>query len=314
MTERDRKQIVSEVYVCLTLALLASDTANRNILKDLHHEHIVRYHDRYVDRDAGVLYILMEYCGGGDLSSIIKHAQRHGRPIPEDTIWNYFMQILLALNHCHHPQQNGGGSAEEKERERRQQILHRDLKPDNGTSFVRALYCYVGVFTTWTTTVFLDENNTVKLGDFGLSKALAQASFANTYVGVRFLFFSCTHVVQYLTYTADTILHVPRAHARKGIRLQIGYMVARLSDIRAVRAEAAVSRGEDARRAQYPHQVRTFVCGSVGKRTEVRDFVGRNGRIPPLPKGYSPALSAVIKAMLNLNVSSCRRTSSQLLT
>ena len=32
--------------------------------------------------------------------------------------------------------------------------------------------------------VFLDANNTVKLGDFGLSKALAQASFANTYVGV----------------------------------------------------------------------------------------------------------------------------------
>jgi hypothetical protein len=32
--------------------------------------------------------------------------------------------------------------------------------------------------------VFLDENNSVKLGDFGLSKALAQASFANTYVGV----------------------------------------------------------------------------------------------------------------------------------
>src|ERR1700732_3591143 len=33
--------------------------------------------------------------------------------------------------------------------------------------------------------VFLDTSNTVKLGDFGLSKALAQASFANTYVGVR---------------------------------------------------------------------------------------------------------------------------------
>ena len=32
--------------------------------------------------------------------------------------------------------------------------------------------------------VFLDDNNTVKLGDFGLSKQLAQASFANTYVGV----------------------------------------------------------------------------------------------------------------------------------
>lgn len=33
--------------------------------------------------------------------------------------------------------------------------------------------------------VFLDENNVVKLGDFGLSKALSQSSFANTYVGVR---------------------------------------------------------------------------------------------------------------------------------
>ena len=33
--------------------------------------------------------------------------------------------------------------------------------------------------------VFLDESNNVKLGDFGLSKALNQASFANTYVGVR---------------------------------------------------------------------------------------------------------------------------------
>lgn len=29
----------------------------------------------------------------------------------------------------------------------------------------------------------------------------------------------------------------------------------------------------------------------------------RNGRIPPLPRGYSQSLSSVIKAMLNLNVS-----------
>jgi serine/threonine protein kinase len=28
----------------------------------------------------------------------------------------------------------------------------------------------------------------------------------------------------------------------------------------------------------------------------------RNGRVPPLPRGYSQALSGVIKAMLNLNV------------
>jgi NIMA (never in mitosis gene a)-related kinase len=120
----------------------------RNILKELHNEHIVRYHDRYVDRDAGILYILMEYCGGGDLSTVIKQAEKTNRQIPEDTIWNYFMQILLALHHCHHP--NGQGRASGGPgtgivdqvgnglgsgacaKERRAQILHRDLKPDNG--------------------------------------------------------------------------------------------------------------------------------------------------------------------------------------
>ncbi|CCO28981.1 NIMA (never in mitosis gene a)-related kinase [Rhizoctonia solani AG-1 IB] len=54
MTERDRKQIVAEV----------------NILKDLKHDHIVRYHDRYVDRDNGILYILMETSSEG--SSLVQ--------------------------------------------------------------------------------------------------------------------------------------------------------------------------------------------------------------------------------------------------
>ena len=58
----------------------------RDILKDLHHDHIVQYHDRYVDRDAGMLYIFLEYCGGGDLSTIINQAMKQNRPTPEDTI------------------------------------------------------------------------------------------------------------------------------------------------------------------------------------------------------------------------------------
>jgi serine/threonine protein kinase len=46
----------------------------------------------------------MEYCGGGDLSTVIKHATKQNRMIPEGTIWNYFYQVLQALHHCHHPQ------------------------------------------------------------------------------------------------------------------------------------------------------------------------------------------------------------------
>ena len=153
MSERDRKQIVAEVFVLLCsltqpTSCSPRSSSTRNILKDLHHDHIVRYHDRYVDRDAGILYILMEYCGGGDLSTIIKQAAKHNRPIPEDTIWHYFLQILLALHHCHHPNgharsSSGGGlsaaALEAEGNSRRVQILHRDLKPDNGRVFCASL-------------------------------------------------------------------------------------------------------------------------------------------------------------------------------
>ncbi|KAI0829788.1 kinase-like domain-containing protein [Trametes gibbosa] len=239
MTERDRKQIVAEV----------------NILKDLHHEHIVRYHDRHVDRDAGILYILMEFCGGGDLSALIKHAQRHNRPIPEDSIWNYFMQILLALNHCHHP--NGGHGrtssvgTDTEGKDRRAQILHRDLKPDN---------------------VFLDENNTVKLGDFGLSKALTQASFANTYVGTPY-------------YMSPELMQ-EKAYDSKSDIWSLGCLIYELCALK-----------------PPFHEAKTHAELSI---------LIRNGRIPPLPKGYSPALTSIIKSMLNLNPA-MRPAASQLL-
>ncbi|TDL26114.1 kinase-like protein [Rickenella mellea] len=227
MTERDRKQIVAEV----------------NILKDLHHENIVRYHDRFVDRDAGILYILMEYCGGGDLSAVIKQCARCNRPLPEDTIWSYFYQLLLALTYCHFPNAKAGDSNSDVDAgngSKRQQILHRDLKPEN---------------------VFLDGNNTVKLGDFGLSKALGQASFANTYVGTPY-------------YMSPELMQ-EKSYDTKSDIWSLGCLIYELC-------------------AQKPpfHEAKTHSELSV---------MIRNGRIPPLPKGYSQALSQVIKAMLNLN-------------
>ena len=117
--------IATEVYVSVALVSLSISvtsltvSSRSNVLSTLCHDHIVRCHDTHFDRDAGIAYILMEYCSGGDLSKVIRDTKQKGKQIPEDTIWNYFMQILLALNHCHH--------------ENSSTILHRDLKPENGT-------------------------------------------------------------------------------------------------------------------------------------------------------------------------------------
>lgn len=46
MSEREKQLLVQEV----------------NLLRELRHPHIVRYHDRIIDRVHSTLYIVMEYC------------------------------------------------------------------------------------------------------------------------------------------------------------------------------------------------------------------------------------------------------------
>ena len=46
MSEKEKQLLVQEV----------------NLLRELRHPNIVRYHDRIIDRDNSTLYIIMEYC------------------------------------------------------------------------------------------------------------------------------------------------------------------------------------------------------------------------------------------------------------
>ena len=103
MSEKEKSQLVAEV----------------NILRDLRNPFIVRYHDRIVDKAKTRLYIIMEYCAGGDLYRIIKKNKKEKVYIEESFIWKIFAQSLLALKECHRRVENG----------EMKPILHRDLKP-----------------------------------------------------------------------------------------------------------------------------------------------------------------------------------------
>ena len=71
MSDKEKQMLVSEV----------------NILRELNHQHIVRYYDRVIDRDHSKIFIVMEYCEGGDISTLIRSMRKEKKYIPEDLIW-----------------------------------------------------------------------------------------------------------------------------------------------------------------------------------------------------------------------------------
>ena len=105
MNDKEKQQLINEV----------------NILRELKHENIVRCYDKFVDKKNTSIYLVMEYCKGGDLSKMIQNCRNSNDKmsyIAEDFIWRIFTQVVLALYECHR-------------RKNKQIILHRDLKPSN---------------------------------------------------------------------------------------------------------------------------------------------------------------------------------------
>ncbi|XP_029318467.1 LOW QUALITY PROTEIN: serine/threonine-protein kinase Nek2 [Cottoperca gobio] len=138
MAEGEKQMLVSEV----------------NLLRELKHPNIVRYYDRIIDRTNATLYIVMEYCESGDLSSLITRCTKERRYLEEKFVLRVMAQLTLALKECH------------RRSDGRATVLHRDLKPAN---------------------IFLDIRQDVKLGDFGLARILNHdTSFAKTFVGTPY--------------------------------------------------------------------------------------------------------------------------------
>ena len=47
-----------------------------NILRELNHANILRYYDRVIDRNSTKIFIVMEFCEGGDISALIKSSRK----------------------------------------------------------------------------------------------------------------------------------------------------------------------------------------------------------------------------------------------
>ena len=87
----------------------------------------MKYYETYDDEKY--MYLVMEYCPGGELFD--KIASLENQAFGEVEACNIMEKLLRAINHCH-----------------ASKIVHRDIKPEN---------------------IMIGKDNQIKLIDFGLS-------------------------------------------------------------------------------------------------------------------------------------------------
>ena len=138
------------------------------LLPNFTHPHIIKYHHSFDDN--GNLYIILDYINNGDLKNLIDSYGALNIQIPEELIWNLLLQSMSGLLYLH---ETG--------------VIHRDIKPQN---------------------LLLDNNMTIKLGDFGgstifkdlgLIKNANEFQFNHTFMGT--IDYMAPEVFQNLLYT-----------------------------------------------------------------------------------------------------------------
>uniref|UniRef100_A0ACD5XNJ7 Uncharacterized protein n=1 Tax=Avena sativa TaxID=4498 RepID=A0ACD5XNJ7_AVESA len=113
-----------------------------DILRQIRHPNIIALHDSV--RDGGRIYLILEYCRGGDLYSYLLQHKR----VPETVAKHFIRQLACGLQML-----------------REKNVVHRDLKPQNILLVANS------------------ENSILKIADFGFAKFLEPYGLAETLCG-----------------------------------------------------------------------------------------------------------------------------------
>ncbi|XP_053521443.1 serine/threonine-protein kinase Nek5 [Artibeus jamaicensis] len=144
----DSKPCVIKEINCAKMPVHEKEASRKEVtlLAKMKHPNIVTFFSSFQENDR--LFIVMEYCAGGDLMGRI--SRQRGVLFSEDQILSWFVQISLGLKHIHD-----------------RKVLHRDIKTQN---------------------IFLSKNGMVaKLGDFGIARVLNNSmELAQTCVGTPY--------------------------------------------------------------------------------------------------------------------------------
>ena len=112
-------------------------------LKNINNRFVAKYYYTFIENNS--FNIVMEYCGEKNLKQFIDDYRNKNQLIEENIICFIITQICLGLKDIH-----------------KNYLIHRDLTPDN---------------------IFIDENNLIKIGDFGISKITTTNKYAKSRIG-----------------------------------------------------------------------------------------------------------------------------------
>jgi serine/threonine protein kinase len=121
------------------------------IMKSVQHDHIVQQLDVLMDPKGEYIYVVLEFCDGGDFSKFLKKHKR----LPEYQARYFLQQLADGLKYLHE-----------------RSIIHRDLKPQNLLLQRRS-----------GTTGHNYDDWVLKIADFGFARFIEPESVASTLCG-----------------------------------------------------------------------------------------------------------------------------------